>query len=251
VKSVFYESSRQGLGRVGAVKPIVLTNIPGRAPIRFSQFYQEFASYYPDCEIETKRWWVENTKSDWVILDCGAHVGYYSILFSQLAPHGKIYAFEPTDTARMLRANLAENHVHNVEVLELALGAASGRRVEPIFRVWGNEPERTEVEFVTIDDFVQNRKIEKLDAIKIDVDSFDYEVLLGAEKTLARFDPYVVVELNHALIKRQHSNAEAFDWLSQHGYTEAKVLGYENYVLKRSEKLTGGEGPQRRFQLIF
>jgi tRNA G37 N-methylase Trm5 len=99
------------------------TCIPGRQPIHFSHFYEEFASYYPNCEVETKRWWVENTKPDWVIFDCGANVGYYSILFSQLAPAGVIYAFEPTDTVDMLRANLAENAVRNVEVHRLALGS--------------------------------------------------------------------------------------------------------------------------------
>lgn len=227
------------------------TNVPGWEAIHFSRFYEEFAYYYPDCELETKRWWVENAKPDWVILDCGANVGYYSILFSQLANAGKVYAFEPTDTIDMLRANLVENGVQNVEVHRLALGDRSGRLVEPIFRIWGHEPERNEVEFSTIDDFVRDRAIAKVDAIKIDVDSFDLEVLIGAENTLSRFDPYVVVELTHALSKRQRSNAEAFDWLSQHGYTEAQVLEYENYVLKRSDRLAEKMPSGHRFELVF
>jgi FkbM family methyltransferase len=225
------------------------TNVPGWKPIRFSHYYEEFVWYYPDCELETKRWWVQNVKPDWVIFDCGANVGYYSILFSQLAPHGRVYAFEPTSTADMLAANLRENDARNVEVCRLALGATPGRRVEHIYRLWGREPERQEFEFTTIDDFVSEREISRLDALKIDVDSFDFEVLMGAERTLARFDPYVVVELNDALSKRQHSNAEAFDWLSKRGYSEARVLEYENYVLKRSLPAHRYEG--RRFQLIF
>ena len=227
------------------------TNIPGREPIFFSHFYEEFASYYPHCEVETKRWWVENTRPDWVIFDCGANVGYYSILFSQLAPAGKIYAFEPTDTVDMLRANLAENAVGNVEVHRLALGDVSGERVEPIFRIWGHEPERNKVTFSTIDDFVRDRGIDRLDAVKIDVDSFDLEVLIGAEETLRRFDPYVVVELNHALSKRQHSPAEAFAWLSRRGYREARVLEYENYVLKRSCSFRDALPAAQRFELVF
>src|ERR1700761_5763215 len=103
------------------------TNIPGRPPIQFAHYYPQFAAYYPNCEMVTKRWWVENTKPDWVILDCGANVGYYSILFSQLAPQGQIYAFEPTETVAMLAANLADNEAKNVEVHRLALGARSGR----------------------------------------------------------------------------------------------------------------------------
>src|ERR1700722_205224 len=135
----------------------------------------------------------------------------------------------------MLAANLADNGVSNVEPHKLALGARSGRRADAIYRIWGTEPERNEVDFVAIDDFVAAKGITKLDAIKIDVDSFDLEVLIGAAETLRRFDPYVVVELNHALNKRAQSNAQAFHWLSRLGYREAEVLEYENYVLKRSD----------------
>ena len=39
-------------------------------------------------------------------LDVGANVGYYSILFGQLAPKGRVLSFEPTSTAKMLRENL-------------------------------------------------------------------------------------------------------------------------------------------------
>lgn len=227
------------------------TNIPGRPPIQLPYYYQHFAGYYPNCELPTKRWWVDNAKPDWVVFDCGANIGYYSILFSQLAPQGKIYAFEPTETIEMLGGNLAANGVTNVEMYRLALGARSGRRSDAIYRIWGDEPDRSEVEFVTIDDFVEANGVTKLDAIKIDVDSFDLEVLLGAEKTLRRFDPYVVVELNHALNKRQQSNAQAFHWLSTLGYCEAEVLEYENYVLKRSDNLAAKYPGAARFELVF
>jgi FkbM family methyltransferase len=230
---------------------MIYTNVPDRAPIRLARYYQEFAWYYPNCEMVTKRWWVQNVKPDWVILDCGANVGYYSILFSQLAPEGKIYAFEPTDTVSMLAENLADNGVTNVDVHKLALGAKSGRRADAIYRIWGSEPERNEVDFVSIDDFVAAKGLTKLDAIKIDVDSFDLEVLIGAEQTLRRFDPYVVVELNHALNKRNQSNAQAFHWLSSIGYREAEVLEYENFVLKRSDNLGSKYPGTPRFELVF
>jgi FkbM family methyltransferase len=227
------------------------TNVPGRPPIEFAHYYKEFESYYPNCELPTKRWWVQHTQPDWVILDCGANIGYYSILFSQLAPQGKIYAFEPTDTIGMLNANLIDNGAANVEAYKLALGAQSGRRVDSIFRIWGDEPEKKEVDFLTIDEFIARKGITKLDAIKIDVDSFDLEVLIGAAETLRRFDPYVVVELNHALNKRAQSNAQAFHWLSRLGYREAEVLEYENYVLKRSDNLTAKYPNAERFDLVF
>jgi hypothetical protein len=87
---------------------------------------------------------------------------------------------------------------------------------------------------VTLDHFIEEVKIEKLDCIKIDVDSFDFEVLMGAEKTLERFDPWLVVELNHALGVRGYSNMAALAWLRDRGYQHAVVLDYDNFVLRRS-----------------
>ncbi|MGH7225045.1 MAG: class I SAM-dependent methyltransferase, partial [Gemmataceae bacterium] len=69
--------------------------------------------------------------------------------------------------------------------------------------------------------------------IKIDVDGFDFDVLRGGTKTLERFDPWIIVELNHALATRGQSAGEAMLWLLEHGYTRALVLDHENYLLKR------------------
>jgi uncharacterized protein YecE (DUF72 family) len=71
--------------------------------------------------------------------------------------------------------------------------------------------------------------------LKIDCDSFDFEVLRGASKTLERFNPWIVVELNHALAIRNQSVPEALEWLLERGYDHAHVLDHENYVLRRAE----------------
>lgn len=215
----------------------MLTDIPGKDPIELKSYYHEFAWYYPNCELETKKWFVENAKRDWVYLDCGANIGYYSILFSRLSQDGHIYAVEPTITIEMMMENLAFNHCQNVSAFKLALGQHPGRRVEKIYRLWGSPPEEIEYEFTTIDIWVNELKIEKLDCIKIDVDSFDFEVLLGAEKTLERYDPWLVVELNHALGVRGYSNMGALKWLKSHGYDCALVLDNDNFILKRSANL--------------
>jgi hypothetical protein len=57
--------------------------------------------------------------------------------------------------------------------------------------------------------------------------------LEGSVNTLNRLNPYVVVELNHALAKRNRSNSEAFYFLAKQGYQEALVLEHENFVFKK------------------
>jgi FkbM family methyltransferase len=220
-------------GLPGARPPIV-TRVPGHRDVELVRYYDQFLGYYENCEPETKRWFVEHAQPDWVILDCGANIGYYSILFSRLCPNGRVYAFEPTDTADMLVDNLQHcGALRNVEVLRLALGAKRGDVEESIFRIWGEMPERQIYSFTTIDAFVAERRL-VVNAVKIDVDSFDLEVLMGAEQTLVEQDPYVMVELNHALSIRQQSVVEALQYMTRLGYRECESYDRENFMFKRN-----------------
>lgn len=213
---------------------MVLTKIPGRSDIELPAFYDSFEWYYPDCELQTKEWFVKNAQSNWVYLDCGAHIGYYSILFSQLSPKGEVHAIEPTSTAEMLSKNISHNQCHNVTIHKVAVGKFPGARVEKVFRIWGRDPEVMEYEFTTVDHFVEKIKLSKLDCLKIDVDSFDFEVLMGAEKVLKDYDPWLVVELNHALSVRGYSNMAALSWLLERGYQHCLVLDFDNFIFRRS-----------------
>lgn len=211
----------------------IVTRVPGHRDVELVCYYDQFLGYYENCEPETKRWFVEHARANWTILDCGANIGYYSILFSRLCPDGRVYAFEPTETAEMLRGNLRHCTAQdNVEVVRCALGAKSGEFEDSIFRVWGEAPERRRYPFTTIDAFVAQRGL-AVDAIKIDVDSFDLEVLKGARQTLLEQDPFVMVELNHALSQRQQSVPQAFEFMVDLGYRACEAYDYDNFLFKR------------------
>lgn len=211
----------------------IFTLVPGSEAIELVAYYPELSNYYADCELQTKRWFVENVRPDWIIFDVGANIGYYSILFARLAPKGRVYAFEPTATTDLLQRNLAHHRLTNVETLRIALGAASGVMEEDIYRIWGHAPERMKYDFATLDDMAGRLGLERLDCIKIDVDSFDFDVLRGARDTLERFNPWIAVELNHALAKRNHSPSAALEWLIGRGYRKVFVTDYENFILRR------------------
>ena len=230
------------------LRGLVQSEVPGMDPVDLVAFYEGFTWYYPKCELRTKRWFVENVQSDWVCVDAGANVGYYAILLSRLARQGKVFAFEPTDTYDLLLENLRHSSITNCEALRLALGKTSGLIEERIFKLWGRPAEKSEFNFVSLDHFVQERRLARLDCIKIDVDSFDFEVLQGAEATLDQFNPWVVVELNHALNQRNQSNMQALEWLAKKGYNSALVLEYDNFVLRRGE---GSSHGSQRITLEF
>lgn len=229
----------------------VATTIPGRDPIELVAYYEQFRDYYPYCELETKRWFADHVRDDWWIFDIGANVGYYTILFSQLAPRGRVFAFEPTATAEMLRQNLRHNGVGNAEVHDVALAATTGEREDRIFRLWGTEGEVRTYPFYAFDDFIARHGIDRVDCLKIDVDSFDFEVLRGAERTLAERNPVVVVELNHALGLRNQGVGEALAWLAHRGYRQALVLDNDNFVLQRQPADRPGARGEVSLELVF
>ena len=151
----------------------------------------------------------------------------------------------------MLRANLQHNNIHNAEVHDVALGAVTGDRTDRIFRLWGTEGEVKTYPFYKLDDFIEHHKIERIDCIKIDVDSFDFEVLRGAEQTLLERNPVVVVELNDALAKRNQRAGEALAWLAQRGYRQALVLDHDNFVLHRGAAAFSGLADCTSLELLF
>jgi FkbM family methyltransferase len=212
---------------------VAVTRIPGRPDIELPAFYESFEWYYPNCELQTKEWFVSNAQPDWVYIDCGANIGYYSILFCQLSPSGFVHAIEPTITADMLFLNLEHNKAKNVEIHRIAVGDCTGPKKDKVYRIWGEAPEEYEYEFITVDQLVLEAGIGQLHCIKIDVDSFDFEVLKGAEKTIQQFDPWIVIELSNSLALRNSSTAEVLGWLRDRGYKTARILDKENYVFKR------------------
>jgi FkbM family methyltransferase len=125
-----------------------------------------------------------------LFLDVGANVGSYTVLASGVC-EATTWAFEPDPgTTRFLRRNIEINHLNSlVTVFELALGSSSGEitftlGLGPMNRVADDD-----------DVNVQTVRQEQLDTligaadpvmIKMDVESYEEEVLKGAEGVLKR-----------------------------------------------------------------
>lgn len=196
----------------------------------FTDYYFQDKSWYETAEINTKKFFIDIIKPNFNIIDAGAQIGMYSVLFSKLATNGKVYAFEPTDTINMLKKNLEYNDCENVFLQNIALSNKTGIFMDKIFKVWSqNIIEEKEFEFITIDDFVKKNNL-KINLIKIDVDSYDYEVLQGSKSVLESQKPFVLVELNHALSKRNYATQDAINFMTSVGYEIENVFDQENYL---------------------
>ncbi len=67
-------------------------------------------------------------KRDMIVADVGANMGYYSLYFyKKLSAGSKIYAFEPSvSILDVLKKNIVQNGIHNVEIVEAACSDKSG-----------------------------------------------------------------------------------------------------------------------------
>lgn len=147
-----------------------------------------------------------------VVYDVGAFAGAYALFFSRaVGAGGYVVAFEPQpENFGKLARNLALNQVHNVQALELALGASTGAR--PLFRLPGmattaslapdaHTPLRRHAgvaHMVRLDDLVSCMALPPPSFVKIDVEGLELDVLHGAEATLAQYRPGLLLEVHGA-----------------------------------------------------
>lgn len=151
-----------------------------------------------------------------VILDIGANTGLYSIISQRSNPKARVYAFEPYETnIERLNKNLQLNGLHNqVVVVEKALGNEN-KAIEfavpedaQISDVISADIEFTEqfsssehgftttqVPQVTLDAFVAEAGIARVDLMKLDVENYELSVFEGAMKTLKKHRPNILVEI--------------------------------------------------------
>jgi len=154
-----------------------------------------------------------------VIVDAGANIGGFAVPLSKhVGPDGQVHAFEPfRNIFQLLTTNCALNGLISCHTYHNGLGDKSERlqRRSPGLDAVGNPSKsyvvdqvasellvhhdgqgRTEtVEMVRLDDKLT---LQRLDAIKIDVESCELAMLQGAVQTIRQHQPSIYVEDSEA-----------------------------------------------------
>jgi FkbM family methyltransferase len=149
--------------------------------------------------------------ADAVVIDVGAHAGQFSKLFARLAPHGRVYAFEPSAYARSILAPaLAWNGLKNVTIVPTGLSDADGAAVlaTPVKKggdmgfglaslaLAQERPHADQtVALQNLDGFAAANGLTRLDFLKADVEGWEAHVIRGGLATLARFRPVLFLEV--------------------------------------------------------
>ena len=151
--------------------------------------------------------------TDAVCLDVGANIGLYTLALAAMAPEGSVWAFEPgPSTFEFLSRNVEINSLVNAHPVNAAVSDVTGTvEFQDIpfftagsFTVVGEPFLTTEVlgslciksPSITIDQFMADQGLDRLDFVKVDVEGGEISVLDGAVQTLAEHRPLVVLEFN-------------------------------------------------------
>lgn len=175
------------------------------------------------------------------VYDVGANLGYFALSLSkQVGPSGKVAAFEPvSENLRLLRENIKDNQLKNIEVFDVAVSDGDGeariripKNLAMASLVWHTQnsaciqqPTRT----IAIDDLVQAGRLALPTFVKIDVEGAEALVVRGMHRTIAGAKPVLFIECSDS------GREETWRLLSNCGYecrsaaTSERVLTFDEY----------------------
>lgn len=145
------------------------------------------------------------------MLDIGANIGVMTVSMAMKHPQATVFAFEPIpDNQRTIEKVLKHYRLNNVKLFKIALGDQAGE-IKMVVPVVGNsnmqglshvveEEQQHQGEYFTVpiqrlDTIPELMSVEKISAIKIDVENFEYYVLKGAQGLLEKYKPVIYCEL--------------------------------------------------------
>jgi FkbM family methyltransferase len=164
-----------------------------------------------------------------VVFDIGANAGFYSLVATTVSGLSRIHAFEPFPLAQeRMEANLRLNGVlERVRICRKALSNESGVAklfvpakahtlletscsLNADFRA--EHSQVLEVPVITLDEYVRQEHVQRVDLIKLDVESQEHRVLEGAQETLRTLRPITFLEVlkaaNHAALEAVRQRLE-------------------------------------------
>lgn len=173
------------------------------------------------------------------MIDVGANEGLFALLAAgKVGATGTVWAFEPSPRERgVLEAALATQPHLRVRVFPVALGNRNGtallKLAEPTHAGQntlgafgypigssGDHP----VSMRRLDDLVEENRLDRVDMIKVDVEGAESLVLEGAQKTLNRFRPQLLMEVLDKALRSLGSSTTRL--LNQLGAQDYRILGF-------------------------
>lgn len=150
---------------------------------------------------------IKTEKGD-VVLDCGACWGDTTLYFAnEVGEKGKVYSFEfIPDNIAVFNKNMSMNkNLHKkVTLVKQPISEISGEKIYykddgPGSKVSNEKFDLFdgECETNTIDDFIKNNNLDRVDFIKMDIEGSESSALIGALNTIKTFNPKLAISIYH------------------------------------------------------
>lgn len=164
------------------------------------------------------------------VFDIGANEGFYTVFAAnRVGQTGRVIAFEPSARERRrLDANVSLNDLSNVTVEGIGL---ADREEQAVLRIceYGHEGQNTiggfaydvkqaetqAIRLRSLDSYLHDHPVDRLDLIKVDVEGAEERVFRGARETLERFQPVLLLEMNEKSLRLQGSSCRNVEELLQ------------------------------------
>jgi FkbM family methyltransferase len=181
--------------------------------------------------------WRQYIQPGMQVIDVGAGFGIYTFSAAKrVGQDGKVYAIEPYSGAvDCLHQTCTIDRIDGVKVFKNAISDRYGKVklvLQPIselnYILPENEPidpdlQVEEVTCLTLDNFIEQVGIDRVDAIKISTEGNELAVLIGSEQILTKYAPVIL----YTNFTSNGINVEAAQYLSDRGYD---LFRYQPYL---------------------
>jgi FkbM family methyltransferase len=180
-----------------------------------------------------------NLKPDQVFVDAGANIGYFTALAAPLVR--EVIAFEPVpETADYLDLNIALNGLRNVRVFRVGLwheNTTLSMSVDP-FGLSGatiSQDANRQIQCVTLDSL----NLGAVHWVKMDVEGVEPMALAGMARTVERYRPTFIVEVNPpSLAAHGKSPRDIWEYFCTRGY---HLRAFEHWQTTEPQPVTSLE----------
>ena len=204
-------------------KGVYKVNVSPKASFKINHFGFQvendifWSGLFGNWEKDSLYLWAKLCETSDVIFDIGANTGVYSLIAKSVNSNSSVYAFDPV---KRVYDKLSENiqlNSFNIQSHQLALSDKTGEAI-----VYDTETEHTysvtvnknlhavtdkvnevKIKTLRLDDFIEQNNIDKIDIMKIDVETHEPEVLEGMGKYLRIFKPTLLIEILNDNIANQ------------------------------------------------
>lgn len=170
-----------------------------------------------------------------VVIDAGALYGDHSLAYARaVSSSGAVIAIEPNPMAFECLSKNAERFQSPMFLMNLALcdHANSGGKAIHVMEDMNigasqvkkdkSNDSKIEKEITTasLDAIVEGANLERLDFAKLDIEGYEYEALKGFRRSIVKFRPGLVIEMNSFALSQQGScYKDIYDFLLSVNYS--------------------------------